>query len=93
VIYIDGMQFGTYHVISAVGVDETGAKHRAGFAVGRDGEHGSGESSADPFAEHGVNPQKRYLFVIDGAKALRAGITEVFGAEQAVQRCRTHKDA
>jgi hypothetical protein len=31
------------------------------------------------------------LFVIDGAKALRAAIPEVFGAEQAMQRCRTHK--
>jgi putative transposase len=29
--------------------------------------------------------------VIDGAKALRAGIEEVFGAEQPVQRCRNHK--
>ncbi len=34
---------------------------------------------------------RRYLFVIDGAKALRAAIDEVFGADQAVQRCRNHK--
>jgi len=34
VIYIDGMQFGTYHVISAVGVDETGAKHVLGLQLG-----------------------------------------------------------
>jgi putative transposase len=31
------------------------------------------------------------LFVIDGAKALRVAIDEVFGSAQAVQRCRTHK--
>jgi transposase-like protein len=29
--------------------------------------------------------------VIDGTKALRAAIEEVFGAEQPVQRCRHHK--
>ena len=29
--------------------------------------------------------------MIDGAKALRAGIEEVFGSNQLVQRCRTHK--
>ena len=29
--------------------------------------------------------------MIDGAKALRAAIDEVFGAEQPVQRCRNHK--
>jgi transposase-like protein len=34
---------------------------------------------------------RKYLFIIDGAKALRAGIKEVFGAEQPVQRCRNHK--
>jgi putative transposase len=41
--------------------------------------------------EHGLKTDQRYLFVIDGAKALRAAITEVFGSEQPVQRCRTHK--
>ena len=35
--------------------------------------------------------ERKYLFVIDGAKALRAAIDEVFGSEQAVQRCRNHK--
>lgn len=29
--------------------------------------------------------------MIDGAKALRAAIDEVFGAQQPVQRCRNHK--
>jgi putative transposase len=29
--------------------------------------------------------------VIDGAKALRAAIEEVFGTDQPVQRCRNHK--
>ncbi|MBV8828166.1 MAG: hypothetical protein JO108_02950 [Acidobacteriaceae bacterium] len=33
---------------------------------------------------------RQYLFVIDGAKALRAAIGEVFGASQPVQRCRNH---
>ena len=41
--------------------------------------------------EHGVSTEKNYLFVIDGAKALRAALREVFGAGPAVQRCRNHK--
>jgi len=40
--------------------------------------------------DHGLSTERRYLFVIDGAKALRAGIDEVFGQNQAVQRCRNH---
>jgi len=27
----------------------------------------------------GLDPERRYLFVIDGAKALAAGIAQVFG--------------
>lgn len=41
--------------------------------------------------ERGVKPEQKRLFIIDGSKALRAGITEVFG-EQPVQRCRLHKE-
>ena len=33
----------------------------------------------------------RYLFVIDGSKALRAAIDAVFGEQNPVQRCRHHK--
>src|SRR5207237_2738597 len=40
--------------------------------------------------ERGLPTDRKYLFVIDGAKALRAAIEEVFGAEQPVQRCRNH---
>lgn len=42
--------------------------------------------------ERGVKPDRRYLFVIDGSKALRGAIEAVFGQE-AVQRCRRHKIA
>jgi putative transposase len=41
--------------------------------------------------DRGLRTDQRYLFVIDGAKALRAGIEEVFGSGQPVQRCRNHK--
>ena len=41
--------------------------------------------------DRGLRTDQQYLFVIDGAKALRAGIEEVFGSGQPVQRCRNHK--
>ena len=41
--------------------------------------------------DRGVRTDQQYLFVIDGAKALRAGIEAVFGSDQPVQRCRNHK--
>jgi putative transposase len=39
----------------------------------------------------GLKTDRKYLFVIDGSKALRAAIDAVFGAENPVQRCRQHK--
>jgi putative transposase len=41
--------------------------------------------------EGGVSPGVRRLFVIDGSKALRAGIDAVYGESNPVQRCRNHK--
>jgi len=41
--------------------------------------------------ERGLDPKGKYLFVIDGSKALRAAIRKLFGSEQPVQRCRAHK--
>jgi len=40
---------------------------------------------------HGLSTERRYLFVIDGAKALRAAIERVFGDRAEVQRCQIHK--
>ena len=41
--------------------------------------------------ERGLDANASYLFVIDGAKALRSAIQEMFGDHARVQRCRTHK--
>jgi len=91
VIYIDGMQFSAQHVISAVGVDFQGDKHVLGLQLGAKENAAAVKSLLVHLREHGLDTGKRYLFVIDGAKALRAAIDEVFGTGQAVQRCRTHK--
>ncbi|MFL6446372.1 MAG: transposase [Bryobacteraceae bacterium] len=41
--------------------------------------------------DQGLPTDRKYLFVIDGAKALRAAIDKVFGTDQPLQRCRNHK--
>jgi hypothetical protein len=35
----------------------------------------------------GLPTNRKYLFTIDGSKALRTALEEVFGHEQEVQRC------
>jgi len=91
VIYIDGQRFGAHHVISAVGIDREGAKHILGIELGATENAAAVKSLFTRLREQGLPTNRRYLFVIDGAKALRAGIEEVFGADQPVQRCRNHK--
>ena len=41
--------------------------------------------------DRGLDPARRRLFVIDGSKALRKAIAQVFGVGHSVQRCRNHK--
>lgn len=91
VLYIDGQRFGSHHVISAVGVDSAGDKHVLGIQVGATENAAAVKQLFTDLREQGLPTERKYLFVIDGAKALRAAIEEVFGAEQPVQRCRNHK--
>ena len=91
VLYIDGQRFGSHHVISAVGVDRNGNKHVLGIQVGATENAAAVKQLLTNLRDQGLPTERRYLFVIDGAKALRAAIEEVFGADQPVQRCRNHK--
>jgi transposase-like protein len=91
VLYIDGQRFGSHHVISAVGVDRAGVKHVLGIELGATENAAAVKQLFTNLREQGLPTDRKYLFVIDGAKALRAAIEEVFGADQPVQRCRNHK--
>jgi putative transposase len=91
VLYIDGMQFGEHHVISAVGVDRAGHKHVLGIQLGATENTAAVEDLLEQLVARGVDPKAKRLFVIDGAKALRAAIHKGFGPQHPVQRCRNHK--
>jgi putative transposase len=91
VIYVDGVQFGPYHVICAVGVDDQGRKHVLGFREGASENAEVAQALLHDLVERGVSPFRRRLFVIDGSKALRKAIDQVFGENNPVQRCRNHK--
>ena len=91
VIYIDGMQFGEHHIISAVGVDRSGHKHVLGMQQGATENTAAVEDLLEQLVARGVDAKEKRLFVIDGAKALRAAINKVFGPQHPVQRCRNHK--
>ncbi len=91
VLYLDGVIFGEHHVLVAVGVDEKGRKHVLGIAEGASENQAVAKGLLEDLVQRGLTTDRKYLFVIDGSKALRAAIDAVFGGENPVQRCRHHK--
>jgi len=90
-VWIDGIQLGPYHVICAVGADAAGRKQVLGLREGATENAVVAQALLEDLVGRGLDPKRRYLFVVDGAKALRSAIDTVFGADQPVQRCRNHK--
>ena len=91
IIYIDGLRFGNHLIIAAVGVDAQGQKHVLALREGATENAEVAKSLLEELVARGVKPGRRRLFVLDGAKALRAAIDQVYGTNQPVQRCRQHK--
>jgi transposase-like protein len=91
IIYLDGMVFGSHHVIGAIGVDAEGRKHLLGIQEGATENAAAVQDLLERLVAQGVDPQRKRLFVIDGLKALRTAINAVFCADNPVQRCGQHK--
>ena len=91
VIYLDGIQMGSHHVLAAVGVDSDGKKHVLGVREGASENAEVSSALLEDLVERGLDPGRRRLFVIDGSKALRKAIEKVFGQRHPIQRCRNHK--
>src|SRR5947207_13892595 len=91
VLYLDGVIFGEHHVLVALGVDVEGRKDVLGLAEGASENQVVARDVLEDLVRRGVKPDRKYLCVIDGSKALRAAIDAVFGTENPVQRCRQHK--
>src|SRR5712692_8478780 len=85
IIYIDGMHFGDQCVLAAVGVDVEGRKHVLALREGATENAQAAKDLLQHLVEHGVDPARRRLFIIDGSKTLRTAINAVFGAETPVQ--------
>ena len=71
-------------------MDRGGDKHVLGIEAGATENAAAVKNLLVGLRDRGLKTDQQYLFVIDGAKALRTAIEEVFGEEQPVQRCRNH---
>lgn len=90
-LWIDGIEIAGHHVLAAVGLDAEGKKHLLGLVAGSSENAQVVKDLLGSLVARGIDAAKRRLFVIDGSKALRSGIREVYGQAALIQRCRTHK--
>jgi len=90
-ILIDGIHLGKQVLVVALGIESSGNKQVLGLWQGATENTTVVKELLEDLVERGLNSKRRYLFVIDGAKALRAAIERVFGERAEVQRCQIHK--
>lgn len=91
VIFMDGVGYADSLMIVALGVDEDGRKTVLGFREGATENVLACKSLLEELIERGVDSTLPTLFVLDGSKALRRAVADVWGSRAIVQRCRAHK--
>jgi len=91
VLFLDGKEFHDFTLIVAVGVDRQGSKHVLGLWSGATENSEVCGALLDDLIERGLSKAKPYLFVLDGAKALKKAVVSRFGVKTLIQRCRVHK--
>jgi len=90
VMMLDGLEQGRTNVV-ALGITTEGVKIPLGLWEGSTENATVATALLSDLVERGLDPEQGILFVIDGAKALRKAIRNVFG-DAPVQRCLRHKE-
>lgn len=91
VVVIDGIVFREHAIVVALGVAQDGTKHVLALREGATENSAVVKALLEDLIERGFPADRPILFVIDGSKALRRAIRDVFGSLAEVQRCQVHK--
>jgi len=89
-IMIDGVHFAEHCCVVALGIDLEGTKHPLALAEGSTENTTLVRGLLADLRERGLDVTRPVLAVLDGSKALAAGVREVFD-HPVVQRCQLHK--
>jgi transposase-like protein len=90
VVMIDGVRFAGHTCVVALGIDADGVKHPLSLEEGDTENAVLVKDLLASLRERGLDTERPTLFVLDGAKALHAGVKAVFG-KALIQRCQLHK--
>jgi transposase-like protein len=91
VVMIDGVEYAGETMVVALGIAEDGTKHILGLRQGATENAHVCAALLEDVRERGLGSGRPTLFVLDGAKAMHAAVTRVWGKNSVIQRCQVHK--
>ena len=92
VMMLDGIEIADRTHVVALGITTDGVKIPLGLWEGSTENATLARTLLADLVDRGLDPEQAILFVIDGAKALRRAIKDVFGEHALVHRCHRHKE-
>jgi putative transposase len=90
-LLLDGVEVKQQHLVTALGIDETGRKTILGFHQGASENQAACDGLFSDLAGRGLDFRQLHLNIIDGSKALRAGVRKYCGEASPILRCQLHK--
>ncbi len=91
-LMLDGIELKGRCCVVALGIDTDGRKHPLGLWDGSTENTIVATTLLANLVERGLDVEQGVLVVLDGAKALRKAVRDVFGVHTPVQRCIRHKE-
>ena len=92
VMMLDGLEIAERTHVVALGITTEGVKIPLGLWEGSTENATLTRALLADLIDRGLDPGQAILFVIDGSKALRRAINDVFGEHALVHRCHRHKE-
>ena len=92
VMMLDGLEIADRVHVVALGISTDGVKIPLGLWEGSTENATLARTLLADLVDRGLDPEQAILFVIDGGKALRRAIKDVFGEHALVHRCHRHKE-
>lgn len=92
VMMLDGLDVAERCHVVALGITTEGVKVPLGLWEGSTENATLARTLLADLVDRGLDPDQAILFVIDGGKALRRAIKDVFGEHALVHRCHRHKE-
>jgi putative transposase len=92
VMMLDGLEIADRTHVVALGITTEGVKVPLGLWEGSTENATLARTLLADLVDRGLDPEQAILFVIDGGKALRKAIKDVFGEHALVHRCHRHKE-